>query len=335
MRIHADWYYSYVTRSQRTAQLLCRTCKTYQLTFSAYCRSTSLRTAFTFAMALAAYDWLVWKDRAASFLRAHPREVALQLTWGQQLVVPGAREAYAVATYEREAMGRSLGAAPCNLCGCWTHSWCEACKTRPPTAICSTLRRGQTLVSVLHVWSPARLLRGCHRSHSSNFLSSRNWTCEVVFRVQHGQGGAGESDEHGGKCAATCGEWLERQKFRLGPLEKAEVSGTLCVATEPKLSAQNGSTSCTATVRGLAAEGSTLVWLPRAGCALLWTASESELLCFSSFAFHLGLQTAECLCHLIFVSVCVVTNRTRNHDRIAYMWQKKGSFRFWLLSFSI
>ena len=138
LRIHVDWHYSYVTRSQRTAQLLCRTCKTYQLTFSAYCRSTSLRTAFTFAMALAAYDWLVWKDRAASFLRAHPREVALQLTWGQRLVVPGAREAYAVATYEREAMGRSLGAAPCNLCGCWTHSWCEACKTRPPTAICST-----------------------------------------------------------------------------------------------------------------------------------------------------------------------------------------------------
>ena len=83
---------------------------------------------------------LAGKDRAASFLRAHPREVALQLTWGQRLVVlvPGAREAYAVATYEREAMGRSLGAVPCNLCGCWTHSWCEACKTRPPTAICST-----------------------------------------------------------------------------------------------------------------------------------------------------------------------------------------------------
>ena len=42
-------------------------------------------------------------------------------------------------------------------------------------------------------------------------------------------------------------------------MEKAEVSGTLCVATEPKLSAQNGSTSCTATVRGIAAEGSILV----------------------------------------------------------------------------
>ena len=73
-----------------------------------------------------------------AFCGLTPREVALQLTWGQRLVVPGAREAYAVATYERGAMGRSLGAAPCNLCGCWTHSWCEACKTRPPTAICST-----------------------------------------------------------------------------------------------------------------------------------------------------------------------------------------------------
>ena len=119
-------------------------------------------------------------------------------------------------------------------------------------------------------------------------------------------------------------------------MEKAEVSGTLCVATEPKLSAQNGSTSCTATVRGIAAEGSILVWLPRAGCALLWTASESELLCFSSFAFHFELQTAECLCHFIFVSVCVVTNHTRNHDRIAYMWQKKAiimaAFIFYLKS---
>ena len=85
--------------------------------------------------------------------------------------------------------------------------------------------------------------------------------------------------------------------------------------------------------QGLAAEGSTLVWLPRAGCALLWTASGSELLCFSSFAFHLELRTAECLCHLVLVSVCVVTNRTKNHDRIAYVWQKKdlsdfGCFHF-------
>ena len=62
-------------------------------------------------------------------------------------------------------------------------------------------------------------------------------------------------------------------------------------------------------------------------------ASGSELLCFSSFAFHLELRTAECLCHLILVSVCVVTNRTKNHDRIAYVWQKKdlsdfGCFHF-------
>ena len=61
------------------------------------------------------------------------------------------------------------------------------------------------------------------------------------------------------------------------------------------------------------------------GCnALLWTASEFELLSFSSFAFHLALRTAECLCHLLLVYVCVVTNRTNNHDRIAYMWKNKA-----------
>ena len=70
--------------------------------------------------------------------------------------------------------------------------------------------------------------------------------------------------------------------------------------------------------------GSTLAWLPRAGCALLWTASEFELLSFSRFAFHLALRTAECLCHLLLVYVCVVTNRTNNHDRIAYMWKNKA-----------
>lgn len=51
-------------------------------------------------------------------------------------------------------------------------------------------------------WFTPRL----HRSHHSNVNSSRNWRCEVVFRVQHGRGGAAESHEHGGKCAATCCE---------------------------------------------------------------------------------------------------------------------------------
>ena len=77
------------------------------------------------AMALAIYDWTRWKNRAADFLRAHPRVVALELAWGQRLSIPGAREVYAVATYSREEGGRRLGAAPCDQCGCWTHSWCE------------------------------------------------------------------------------------------------------------------------------------------------------------------------------------------------------------------
>ena len=105
-------------------------------------------------------------------------------------------------------------------------------------------------------WFTPRLHRN-PTSPTSNFPASRNWTCEVVFRVQHGRGGAGESH-----------------------------------------------------CQGL-------------GCALLWTAFEFELLSFSSFAFDLALRTAECLSHLLLVYVCVVTNRTKNHDRIAYMWKKK------------
>ena len=108
-------------------------------------------------------------------------------------------------------------------------------------------------------WFTPRLHRN-PTSPTSNFPASRNWTCEVVFRVQHGRGGAGESH-----------------------------------------------------CQGL-------------GCALLWTAFEFELLSFSSFAFHLALRTAECLSHLLLVYVCVVTNRTNNHDRIAYMWKKKPSW---------
>lgn len=88
-------------------------------------------------MALAEYDWSGWKNTAADFLRAYPGVVAVELTWGQRLSVPGAREAYAVATYSREHAGRALGAAPCNQCGCWTHSWCETCAVRPAVAICT------------------------------------------------------------------------------------------------------------------------------------------------------------------------------------------------------
>ena len=89
-------------------------------------------------MALAVYDWPRWKHKAADFLRAHPRVVALELTWGQRVSVPGAREAYAVATYSSEQPGRRLGAAPCDQCGRWTHSWCETCSIRPAAAICTT-----------------------------------------------------------------------------------------------------------------------------------------------------------------------------------------------------
>ena len=63
-------------------------------------------------------------------------------------------------------------------------------------------------------WFTPRL----HRSHNSNVLASWNWTCEVVFRVQHGRDGAGESDKHGGKCAAICGEMTRAPKVQIGAI---------------------------------------------------------------------------------------------------------------------
>ena len=49
-------------------------------------------------------------------------------------------------------------------------------------------------------WFTPRLHRN-PTSPTSNFPASRNWTCEVVFRVQHGRGGAGESHCQGLGCA--------------------------------------------------------------------------------------------------------------------------------------
>ena len=128
-------------------------------------------------------------------------------------------------------------------------------------------------------------------------------------------------------CTTTVRGWTTKSRTTKFYADNTVISGKLC--------GPFNLCWCWDEVRqGLAAEVSTLVWLPRAGCALLWTASESELLCFSSFAFHVGLQTAECLCHLIFVSVCTVTNRTRNHDRILHTCDKKkdlsdfGCFHF-------
>ena len=40
------------------------------------------------------------------------------------------RAAFALVTAAENLPGRDLGAQPCELCGQWTHSWCEACSQR-------------------------------------------------------------------------------------------------------------------------------------------------------------------------------------------------------------
>ena len=60
-------------------------------------------------MALQPVAWEDWKRRARDFVRAHPTVSALSLTRGERLLRPGAREAFAVVTYHREAPVRALG----------------------------------------------------------------------------------------------------------------------------------------------------------------------------------------------------------------------------------
>jgi hypothetical protein len=95
-------------------------------------------------MALAAVDWGGWKDEAKAFLRLHPGVAVAELTWGERLVIPGAKEAYAVATWGAQAAVRSVGGQPCAHCGTWTGSYCEGCEDIP-VAICTRCDRERLL----------------------------------------------------------------------------------------------------------------------------------------------------------------------------------------------
>ena len=55
------------------------------------------------------------------------------------------RAAFALVTAAENLPGRDLGAQPCELCGQWAHSWCEACSLRPFNAVC-TLRDADPVV---------------------------------------------------------------------------------------------------------------------------------------------------------------------------------------------
>ena len=86
---------------------------------------------------LVAVDWATWKAKAEAFFRAHPGVPVSGLTRGERLLVPGAREAFAVFTSGAQQEVRQLGGQPCQRCGLWTCAWCEGCRVQPFAPICS------------------------------------------------------------------------------------------------------------------------------------------------------------------------------------------------------
>ena len=171
----------------------------YQLTLSAYCRSTSLRTACAFAMALAAYEWLVIELQAFCGLTLGKlRCNSLGDWWFRELVrhtqsQPMNERPWVVASARRHATcvgaGRIVGV--------------KLAKHVRPLQFVRLAMRPNSCVSLARrvtSWFTPRLHRN-PTSPTSNFPASRNWTCEVVFRVQHGRGGAGESHCQGLGCA--------------------------------------------------------------------------------------------------------------------------------------
>ena len=54
-----------------------------------------------FPMALQPVEWGLWKQRAREFVELHPTVRGVDLTRGERLVTPGARETFAVVTHRR------------------------------------------------------------------------------------------------------------------------------------------------------------------------------------------------------------------------------------------
>ena len=90
-----------------------------------------------FATPLQPADWDQWLRVGREYIQQHPRANHRGLSREERLAVPGAKEAFAIVTRSENAAGRALGAQPCCHCGTWTHSWCECCASRPPSAICT------------------------------------------------------------------------------------------------------------------------------------------------------------------------------------------------------
>ena len=74
--------------------------------------------------------WEAWVAEAKVWLRLHPREDHRGVPREERQRSFPKRAAFALVTAAENLPGRDLGAQPCELCGQWTHSWCEACSQR-------------------------------------------------------------------------------------------------------------------------------------------------------------------------------------------------------------
>ena len=128
-------------------------------------------------MALRGTDWDTWKTAARELIQANPRADHRRASHADRLGCFSVRAAYALVTAHENREGRALGAEPCNRCGLWTHSWCEACPTPPNTAIC-THCDGQRRVCE---WCEAagRSWETAHQAQDPNIIEVSGFTDEV------------------------------------------------------------------------------------------------------------------------------------------------------------
>ncbi len=117
---------------------------------------------------VAVVDWKNWKRCAEDFLLRNPHVPVRELSWGERLVIPGAKEAWAVLSYSDQTAVRSVGGQPCGRCGNWTAAWCEGCGHPEPVAICATCDHEHLLCE--RCTQVGRLWRDCQRDHEDEAI---------------------------------------------------------------------------------------------------------------------------------------------------------------------
>eukprot|EP00435_Cladocopium_sp_Y103_P052832 s71_g16.t1 len=71
------------------------------------------------------------RERKGGALSEHPGVVVTSLTRSERIVVPGAKEAFAVVTFKEAKGVGEHGGQPCVHCGEWTGCFCEGCPDIP------------------------------------------------------------------------------------------------------------------------------------------------------------------------------------------------------------